>query len=110
MANLPAEVVERIAASRRQSESQLKEDISSKVGKSDIFEDLPTFKSLASALFDAEAAEQLTQCKDAGSFKDVLEHEVAPRVVNGIVPNLIARGVAPDQSEKDLSIYRFICW
>ena len=48
---------------------------------------LPAFKAFASALLDAEASELFTVCKDADGFQTALESEVAPRIIEGVLPD-----------------------
>jgi len=87
MADLPTESIQRIADARRDAEAELKKALSAVRESDEVALYLPAFGSFASALFDAEAGELLPVCEDADGFRAALEHEVAPRIVEGILPD-----------------------
>jgi hypothetical protein len=87
MANLPDESVRRIADARRDAESELKKAISAVAETEAVAAYLPAITSFASALFDAEAGELLAVFEDAEGFETALENKVAPRIIEGVLPD-----------------------
>jgi len=87
MANLPTDSIQRIADARRNAECELKVAISAIPETDDVASYLPAVTSFASALFDAEADELLPVSNDAQEFQTALENEVAPRIIEGILPD-----------------------
>ena len=87
MADLPNESIRRIADRRRDAESELKKATSAVAENDAVVAYLPAITSFASALFDAEAGELLAVCEDAEAFETALENEVAPRIIEGVLPD-----------------------
>src|SRR5262245_50550290 len=87
MADLPTDSIQRIADARRDAESELKNALSAVSVTDDAAPYLSAFTSFACAQFDAEAGELLAVCDDADGFKTALESTVAPRIVEGILPD-----------------------
>jgi hypothetical protein len=87
MTHLPTESIQRIADARRNAETELKKALSGVRESDDVAPYLSAFTSFASALFDAEAGELLTVCEDSDRFQTALENAVAPRIIEGVLPD-----------------------
>ena len=101
MAELPTDSVQRITDARRTAESELKKAISAVVKTDDVAPYLSTFTSFASALLDAEAGELLTICKDADAFQSELADKVAPRIIEGILPDCSLKRVTAKRTDEE---------
>jgi hypothetical protein len=86
MAGLYAESTRRIAEARRSAETVLKAALSGVRESYDVVPYLPAFIAFAVALFDAEVEELLTVCEDTDGFRSAIENELAPRIVEDILP------------------------
>jgi hypothetical protein len=106
MAHLSAESTQRIADARRDAETELRKALSGVSGSDDVAPYLSAFRSFACAQFDAEAGELLTVYEDADGFRMSIEDEVAPRIIEGILPDRGLNRVAEDRTDevKRLSI------
>ena len=81
---------------RRKAEEQLKTDLAAVAGSNDYKTYLPTFGDFACALFDAEAGPALEDRDTRDSYRSFLQTDLAPRIVEGILPD---RGVAEVRSK-----------
>jgi hypothetical protein len=86
MAGLSAESTRRIADARRAAETVLKAALAGVRESNDVAPYLPAFIAFAVTLFDAEAEERLTESADADGFRNAIKNELAPRIVEDILP------------------------
>ena len=99
---LSTEATERIAAARRTAETDLKSTIASIPESPEIETYTPAFESFAAVLFDAHASELLHVIDDRRAYERVLEREVVPQIVEGIMPDRGVDNIKPAGLQKSV--------
>lgn len=100
------ESVRRIADVRRAAESKLEAEIAAVPDSEKVEDYLPPFRTFACSLFDAEASEALPIIDGEDAYKNFLEQNLSPRIIDGILPDRGLKRVKAKWSAevRDLSV------